>query len=381
MEAKYSKCLLLITGAFDSDGGIAALNRLTIAALTERYALDILILAENEAKVDSRYIPTNALVYARAFAGDKLNFIFSAWRAIFLNRYDLILVDHVNLASALVPLRWLGLVRYTVWLCGVEVFPPRPDFEGALGLQFASRRLAISEFTYQSVVSRYQNLKIEVCDLALDPVRHVPSGALEEQAEGVELESMNGIRLKLNRRVILHVGRMATFERFKGQEVLVDAFPFIHQKYSDAQLVLAGRGDDLERLKARALALPSEFHANIFMPGYVADGLLERIYNLCYLFAMPSVGEGFGLVYLEAMNCGKPCIGARADATPYVVRDGETGVLVDNPHSPKEVADAVLWLFDHPDEARQMGRAGYDLVQSYYLFPHFKERFWNAILS
>jgi glycosyltransferase involved in cell wall biosynthesis len=202
---------------------------------------------------------------------------------------------------------------------------------------------------------------------------------LTEDPGEVELTALDGSRFRLTRRAILHVGRMSTFERFKGQEVLIDAFPLIHQKYPDAQLVLAGKGDDLERLRTRALSLPAEVHASIFMPGYVADDLLERLYRLCYLFAMPSIGEGFGLVYLEAMSRGKPCIGARADATPYVIREGETGLLVDDARSPAQVAEAVLRLFEHPAEAERMGRAGYDLVQSYYLFPHFKERFLKLI--
>jgi glycosyltransferase involved in cell wall biosynthesis len=372
-------CLLLLTGAFDSDGGIAALNRLTIAALAERHALEIFTLAENEPKLDQRYFPQGCSVCMRAFAGTKLNFVFSAWRAILFNRYDLILVDHVNLASALAPLRWLRLAKYTVWLCGMEVFPPRPDFEGRLGLKNASRRLAISAYTRQSVAARYPKIKIEVCDLSLDPVRHAPSEALEEEAGEVELTALDGTRLCLDRRVILHVGRMSTLERFKGQQVLIDAFPLIHAKYPDAQLVLAGKGDDLERLRTRARSLPAELHRNIFMPGFVTDDMLERLYRRCALFAMPSIGEGFGLVYLEAMSRGKPCIGARADATPCVIRDGETGLLVDDARSPAQVAEAVLWLFDHPEEAQRMGRAGYDLVQSYYLFPHFKERFWKAL--
>lgn len=373
------QCLLLLTGAFDSDGGIAALNRLTIAALAEKCALDIFILAENKPKFDRRYLPQGGSVHVRAFGGGKVKFAIAAWRAALSRKYNLILVDHVNLASALVPLCWLGLVKYTVWLCGMEVFPPRPDFEGRLGLRNASRRIAISEFTRQSVAGRFPNLKIEVCDLALDPVRHVAGAALEEKAEALELESLDGTRLPLGRRVILHVGRMSTLERFKGQEVLIDAFPHIHKTYPDAQLVLAGKGDDLERLRMRTRSLSAEVRRNIFMPGYVTDETLERLYRRCYLFAMPSIGEGFGLVYLEAMSRGKPCLGARADATPCLIHDRETGLLVNDARSPEEVADAILWLLDHPEEAERMGRTGYERVQSYYLFSHFKERFWQAL--
>lgn len=373
------KSLLLLTGAFDSDGGIAALNRLTIAALAERYVLELLVLAENEPKLDPRYLPDPSSVHARAFAGNKWKFVLSAWRALLFRRYDLVLVDHVNLASALAPLRWLGLAKYTVWLCGMEVFPPRPDFEGRLGLKNASRRIAISEYTRRSVAARFPHLKIEVCDLALDPLRHAAGAVGENKAEALEMAAVDGTRLPVEGRVILHVGRMSTLERFKGQEVLIDAFPIIQERYADARLVLAGTGNDLERLRARARSLPLEVQRKIFMPGYVADDLLERLYRRCTLFAMPSIGEGFGLVYLEAMKRAKPCIGARADATPCVIRDRETGLLVDDPRSPVQVAEAVLWLLDHPAEAEEMGRAGYERVQSYYLFPHFKERFLKII--
>ncbi|GAB4458723.1 MAG: hypothetical protein Kow0070_12770 [Anaerolineales bacterium] len=372
-------CLLLLTGAFNSDGGIASLNRLTIAALAERFALDLLLLAETDPNLDHRYIPQGGSIGARAFAGNKIKFVLAAWRAVLSRRYDLLLVDHVNLASALAPLRWLGLVTYTVWVCGMEVFPPRPDFEGRLGLQNASRRIAISEFTRNSLAERFPKLKIEVCDLALDPVRHNAGGVLEEDAEALDLPSLDGTRLPLGRRVILHVGRISTLERFKGQEVLIDAFPRIHSQFPDAQLVLAGKGDDLERLRMRARALPAEIHRNIFMPGYVTDDTLDRLYRRCYLFAMPSIGEGFGLVYLEAMSRGKPCLGARANATPCVIQDRETGLLVEDARSTEQVADAILWLFDHPEEAERMGRAGYERVQSYYLFPHFKERLWKVL--
>ncbi len=96
---------------------------------------------------------------------------------------------------------------------------------------------------------------------------------------------------------------------------------------------------------------------------------------------MPSIGEGFGLVYLEAMMRAKACLGGRVDATPYVVRDGVTGLLVEDPKSPDQVAGALNWFLSHPDETHQMGLTGYELVNSYYLFPNFQERFWNAILA
>ena len=147
------------------------------------------------------------------------------------------------------------------------------------------------------------------------------------------------------------------------------------------QLVLAGQGEDMLRLKRITQTLSPSMQARIFFPGYVPDDLLDLIYQRCFVFAMPSIGEGFGLVYLEAMIRAKACLGGRVDATPCVVHDRVTGLLVDDPKSSEQVAEALNWFLSHPEETHSMGVAGYNLVRSYYLFPHFQERFWKAVLG
>jgi phosphatidylinositol alpha-1,6-mannosyltransferase len=172
---------------------------------------------------------------------------------------------------------------------------------------------------------------------------------------------------------------MASSERYKGQDVLLRSFPALHAEFPDAQLVLAGQGDDYTRLLTMARSLPGEVQSAVFMPGYVSDAELDLLYHLCYVFAMPSSNEGFGLVYLEAMSHGKPCVGGKLDATPCVVRDGMTGVLVDNPREPGEVTVALATLLSDPERASAMGQAGHNLVQSHYLYRHFRQRFWQAL--
>jgi len=90
---------------------------------------------------------------------------------------------------------------------------------------------------------------------------------------------------------------------------------------------------------------------------------------------MPSKGEGFGLVYLEAIRWAKPYIGSYTDGACYIIRDVRTGLLVNNPDSASEVVSKIKWLLSHPDLTRDTGRAGYELVGTRYLFRHFSERF------
>ncbi len=195
----------------------------------------------------------------------------------------------------------------------------------------------------------------------------------------VWLEAVNGAQHRLGHLIILTVGRMSTAEQYKGQDTLLRAFPAIRQRFSEAQLVLIGSGDDLPRLLALARSLPEAAQQAVFMPGLVNDGTLDALYRQSFVFAMPSTGEGFGLVYLEAMSRGKPCVGGKLDATPGVVQDGITGALVDDPKSGEQLAAAIMGLMADPERARQMGQAGYRRVQSTYLFTHFQKRFWEAL--
>lgn len=375
------RCLLTITGAFALDGGIAAVNRLVIRALAEENCkLDILSLVEQKPVIDSRYVDPDQ-VSIRTFNKNKVAFSLATWQALRKQRYDYVMADLINLAAILAPLQMLRQ-RYLVWLYGIDVFPPHPTFEGRLGLKHAWKRLAISNYTKERVERRFPQLPIEVCDLALDPVRHIenlPPQPAEATDEALELEALNGVKTRLGSQVILHVGRMVAGERYKGQDTLLRAFPEISQNFPQAQLVLVGQGDDRARLEGLAKSLPVELQARIFMPGYVATEVLQAIYSRCYLFAMPSKGEGFGLVYLEAMSRAKPCLGGNVDATPHVVRDGVTGLLVDDPTSAGQVAAKINWLLARPDEALAMGQAGYETVRKQYLFRQFKDRFWNII--
>ncbi|HYM16391.1 MAG TPA: glycosyltransferase family 4 protein, partial [Dehalococcoidia bacterium] len=79
--------------------------------------------------------------------------------------------------------------------------------------------------------------------------------------------------------------------------------------------------------------------------GDATQDQLAQEYNRCHVFCLPSVQEGFGIVYLEAMAAGKPIVAARAAAVPEVVRDGVDGLLVE-PRNPAALAAALAQLRD-----------------------------------
>jgi glycosyltransferase involved in cell wall biosynthesis len=369
-------CLMAITGAFNVTGGMAVVNRLVIRALLDQgYKIDVFALTENggpECPLSS------GCRRHHTFSRRKSVFVASLYVALAARRYSFVFVDLANLAAAIAPLSRLGVCRYVLWLHGREVFPPEPRLKGRIGVAHAWRLLASSDYTASTVGSRFPGHKVIPCDLALE------NGAYRLPDSGSQplcLEDVDGATRVLGRCLILSVGRMDSVEQYKGHDSLLAAFPAVHERFPEAQLVLAGAGTDFARVRSIAVSLDPRVRGRIFMPGHVDRTLLQELYRACYLFALPSGREGFGVVYLEAMSCAKPCLAARAAGAPCVVRDGETGLLVDYPSSRGELSSALCSLLADPDRARAMGQAGFEAVRRRYLFEHFSERFWRAVTN
>jgi phosphatidylinositol alpha-1,6-mannosyltransferase len=172
----------------------------------------------------------------------------------------------------------------------------------------------------------------------------------------------------------LIVARMAAGERYKGHDVLIDIWPRVQAEVSGARLVVVGDGDDRTRLTARAAALREDA---TFL-GYVSDRTLRGLYRDCAFFVMPSRDEGFGLVFLEAMQARKACIGA-VGAAAEIIEDGVTGFVVD-PNDSEQILKAVVTLFREAETRERMGQAGAVRVARQFTEEQFRHRF-RAILG
>ena len=160
------------------------------------------------------------------------------------------------------------------------------------------------------------------------------------------------------------VGR--DFERKGGRELL-NAWPAVHAERPDAELVLVG---------PRAIdgALP----AGVKLVGRIDRGTpageeaFTDVYRRATAFVLPSLYEPFGIVFLEAMMHGLPCIAADRCAMPEIVEDGVTGRVVE-PTDAQALAAAVLELSD-PDTARRMGAAGERRLQERFTWAAVADR-------
>lgn len=177
---------------------------------------------------------------------------------------------------------------------------------------------------------------------------------------------------------VLIVGRMTGAERYKGHEELIAVWNDVLRFVPNARLDIVGGGDARADIEARAERLGHLRSGAIRFLGRVPYDELRACYRRTEVFAMPSCGEGFGLVYLEAMADAKPCIASTDDAAQEVVQGGETGLLIRYGDRPA-LARVVVELLTDPDKRRRFGQAGRDRLHQHFTEEQFGERLWNAL--
>jgi len=308
------KTLLMAPELFATDGGIARILRLYLKALCDLAAPAdrVRFVALNDAVADSqdlRRYSDRHLDQWQVCNGHKGAFIRASLRQAL--SCDRIICGHV----AQLPVAWMARclrprLRYYLIAHGIEVWRSF-SFAERVALRGAHRIFCVSEHTRRTMLEH----------ISLDPSRLVVlSNALDPF-----FEINAGAPLASCPPVILTVTRLSNSDRYKGVDHLIRAMPAVRAAVPGATLRVIGRGDDLPRLQALASEVGA-LQTGVEFLGFVSDKDLDVQLRTCRLFALPSQREGFGLVFLEAMAHGRPCLGANSGGIPEVVT-ADSGVL------------------------------------------------------
>jgi phosphatidyl-myo-inositol dimannoside synthase len=351
----------------DAPGGIQRAGRHMAFVLSE-YAtskkMEYRLLSLNDAQELHRMrVGDREFVFTGAARG-KAGFAVAAMKAA-RRRAKLVLAAHPNLAP-IVRSMHLVAPRMKSIICthGIEVWEPLSRMRRR-SLQLATLVLAPSRATADYVIS-LQGVapeKVRVLPWGLDP--DFDKRVSEDGAARLPAEFPQG-------RVILTVGRWLATERYKGMDTLIQALPRLLLRWPDVQLVMIGAGDDREWLVNIARDSGVQRHVH-FMSG-VTYGELSACYGAAELFALPSRGEGFGFVYLEAMARRKPVIGGAHGGAPEVIQDGVTGYVVQHGDT-VQLVTSIDALLSNPELAREMGARGRERVDKEFRFTVFAKAF------
>ena len=286
------------------------------------------------------------------------------WVLRFGESPNLVVALHPHLAPVVAAMKFCAPhARSVVFTHGIEVWAPLSPLR-RWTLQRRYLFLAPSTYTQRQVVTQqcHAEGKVKTLRWSLGP-EFDPSAS--PCTNGRMLEGFP------RGRIILTVGRWDAREAYKGVDHLIMAMPALLRAVPDLHLVAIGEGTDLPRLEGlgRQECVSARVH---FLPQMLPEEL-SLAYGACELFALPSRGEGFGLVFLEAMAHGKPVIGGAHGGTPEIIEEGISGYLVQH----GDVAQLTERLHQLPCRTGNVSAGGWAnqsacaRVRSSFTYPRF----------
>lgn len=346
--------LFLCTDAYGGYGGIAQYNRDLLDAFGEIDAVRHVHVLPRAVSGPLEPVPPTVRFDTRS-AGSTARFVLRAL-AQAASRPDLVVCAHLNLLPVAVALKKATGARLALGIYGIDAWTPPSRPGTGWMLRQLDAVYSISDFT----LGRFA---------AWAPVADVPSFVLpnavhlEDYAAGEKspvLLDCYGLRGKT---VLMTTGRMDARERYKGFDQTLGALARLAPERPDLAYVVVGKGDDQPRIEALAASLG--VRDRVVFTGFVDEAAKADHFRLADAYVMPSDGEGFGFVFLEALACGVPCVGSDTDGGREALRLGSLGRLV-RPDDEAALDAAVLEALAQPK--------GVPAGLAHFAFPRFVER-------
>jgi len=252
-------------------------------------------------------------------------------------------VHHLHLAEALSMLRHESSAPQKI--AQMLRASTLTAFEGRLVRQ-CKAVIAVSGFTAETVR--------RLLSVPPEDVRIVRNGIDAREFEGGDPALFREKFPVLGDKTILYVGRL---ERSKGLHYLVPAFARVLSRVPEATMAIVGKGSGEYLRELRLAARSAGVSDRVVFTGRIPQDLLPHAYAASALVVLPSLMEGFGISLLESMAAGRPCVATRVGAIPEIVKQGETGLLVE-PANSQELGDAMATLLSDPALGAAMGKEG-----------------------
>lgn len=323
--------LAFLPDGYGGRGGIAKFNRDLLWSICS--SQDV-----NQVLALPRYMPDRHegwplnLDWDTRGLGGKWAYIRAASKAMFGNfGADLVLCGHINL----LPIAWIAArIKHAPLWCvihGVDAWEPNKSALVNHLIHKVDGFIAVSELTRERfrAWAGVSEETIQILPNCYDPALFYPAQRNETLVDRYRLRG---------KKVLLTVGRLVSKERYKGFDEVIQILPELAREIPDIAYLVVGAGDDRARLEDKTCAMG--IADKVIFAGYVDEMYKTDHYRLADVYVMPSRGEGFGIVFLEAMACGVPAIGSKLDGSREALLDGILGTLVD-PGKPKEIIEAI----------------------------------------
>ncbi len=332
------RILALVSDAFGGLGGIAQFNRYLLGALCAYPGVTEVVAVTRLCPLPLEPLPPK-LTYVTSGINSKLWYLLAVLRRLVTpGKYELICCGHLNL----LPLAYLAKCKtrppLAVFIHGIEAWqPPRSAIAACVAAK-VDAVISVSELT----TARF----LAWARLPRDRVFLLPNAVARQHyrvgRKNPDLLQRYGLAGKS---VLLTLSRLCAAHNYKGIDEVLGVMPALAAELPEIAYLIVGDGDDRERLQAKARSLGVA--DRVVFAGFIPEKEKLDHYHLADAYVMPGWGEGFGIVYLEAMACGIPVLGSKLDGSREALRDGALGILVD-PHDPDELRWGILEALNRP---------------------------------
>ncbi|MGH7634469.1 MAG: glycosyltransferase family 4 protein, partial [Gemmatimonadaceae bacterium] len=272
--------------------------------------------------------------YRTASAKGKVRYAAESARAAMTEKFDAVICSHINLLPIAAAAAAVQRVPLLLVIYGIEALESKRGTLVTKLLRRVDAVIAISEYTKKRFLawSGLEADRVHIIPCSVELRRFGPG------AKRSDLVRLYGLR---GRSVILTVARLAGVDRAKGIDEVLESLPALAEQVPNVTYLVVGDGPDRGRLEAKAKSLGVS--NRVVFTGYIDEADKADHYRLADVFAMPGRGEGFGIVYLEALASGVPIVASKLDASAEVVLNSKFGYAV-NPDRPGELQAAVVDL-------------------------------------
>ena len=331
MADPVKRILVLVTDAFGGFGGIAKFNRDLLTALCLHPDIKEVVAIPRLMNEEAGPVP-NKLTLVTDGINNRGKYIAIVLKELLKNRkFDLIICGHLNLLPVGALCRIVSHAPLMLVIHGIDAWQPTKSTMVNWLTRSVDAFIAVSRCTRDRFLnwSGLPSRKGYILPNCISPDDY---GVGPKSPELLRRYGLEG------KTVLMTMGRMAKEEQYKGFDEVLEVMPDLLKKTSTLVYLVIGDGSDRRRLEKKALRLGLGKH--VIFTGRIADGEKAEHLRLADVFVMPGRGEGFGIVYLEAMACGVPVIGSKLDGSRDALRDGELGILV-NPDNLDEIKAAI----------------------------------------
>jgi phosphatidylinositol alpha-1,6-mannosyltransferase len=330
------------------NSGIGRLAALVVRVVSEE--VEAGALEARGITLNDEVLPRNTSIPLTTANKSRWAFVGTVFRAHFTHTH--FFYDFLGTARA----HCIALFRsrpFLTMICGIEAWSGQPV-----------RVKAARRATELISISAYTRMRASECDPTFARAKVCWLGTLHDVPPSAS-------RSPSSRPQVLILARMDK-EGYKGHKELIECWPKVVAAVPDAVLTIAGGGPGADYY--RSLAANSAAADQIEFTGLVPEEKIDNLWNEATVFAMPSRGEGFGLVYIEAMRHGIPVIASVHDAGQEVNLDGQTGYNV-NLDKPTELPERLIHLLRNPDHAADLGKNGQKRWAEHFRYSAFRDRF------